>query len=367
MNNEQQFQTPINNEPQPIVPTPEMPVEPIVSETPAEQPVAPITPATPTAPEVSNVSPVQPAPQKKKIPVVAVVIAAVALISISGTAVAFVLIQASINKNNSNSNTASSLTGSCGRTAKYEDLTFEQAYSFKKTVIGDVNCNAKALTGDKDVVLGRERDYFTLLYSYSDPSEINDIANKSTLNMNRDEIKIDFEIIQKEHYAIVKGDKRGSSNEEEHIGNGIIFDKKYVDIYDSDPSEIGEVVKIKFTNFDEDWIKKAVILMRVAQREHESIYDYVLTDEGDNYKITTYNIGIGYDVENYNANKLKYTLTKYEAYFTVDKSTGFFKIARTRDGNGRFQNIKTWKLTEEQNEEMAKLSGLNYTTDRLNL
>ena len=368
MDNDQPYQAPNSGEPQPISPAPEATVEPIAPETSAEQPMAPAAPTTPTAPavtEVNNVSPVQPAPQKKQIPVVAIIIAAVAFLAIAGTAVAFVLIRASTNKN-SNNNETSSLTGSCGRTAKYEDLTFEEAYSFKKTVLNDPDCNAQALANDEDLVTSNKNDIYRLLYSYSNPSEINSIANDSVMNLRDDGQTIDFEIIQKEHYAIVKGDKKGSPHDN-HITNGIIFDKKYVNYYDSDPDKIGQIDKIEFTNFDEDWIKKAAILMRIASNEQGSIYDYVLTDEGDNYKITTRNIGMGLDAENSSANKLKYTLTKYEAYFTINKTTGTFESVKVRDSGGRFNTTKTWELAEEQNEEMAKLSGLNYTTDRLNL
>lgn len=236
----------------------------------------------------------------------------------------------------------------------FDELTKEDAYEWLNILYHDKNCAVENLLNDDDdfILDDNMNDGIHILYSYSDTSDIQKIAN-ADLFLNPNQEDVTFDILEKEHFAIVRDNSREScKNDSCYIG--VIFDKNYANYY-GEIKQSGDISyyenHFSITNFDKDWIKTVLDIFN-SESFLQGVYDSSIEFDGTNYIYTTHNLGVGIDLtatadQTLAPHQAPQAINLYETKTIIDPSGAITKVPLTESGD--FMNVvKAFSLTDEE-------------------
>ncbi len=248
----------------------------------------------------------------------------------------------------------------CNNKPAFDKITKEVAVAYLKASHEDRNCSVKQLVSDEDFRLKDDKDHFKLLYSYEDTIEIEKIVKDGVMFLyedDEDKGNIPLDIKQKDHYAIVKKQNAGKGD---YNYVGVIFDKQFVSfgqVIEKEKDSTSYSEELNFKNTSKDWVEKAMGMIAASITYSASAYGYDLQENDNEYIYTVQYIGMGLDALSYdpaNPTDMDYQLNTYTEKYTIDKKTGELERQRNSDDSGYYENIKHFKLTDEEIQELSK-------------
>lgn len=306
-----------------------------------------ISPAPPTAPAPMPYT--APTPKKSKKPLI-----------IAGVAVILLLIGVSVTVSLLLSNKSSEeKDDTVLTTARFEDMTKEQAFAFFKKYYGK-NYMPKGLVDEKMKLKDGLKAY-NLLLSYENEADIPKIANESTMNLYRDEtypLEQRFNVEKaSDLYSIVTATDKIPADTDEIRYLGICFNKEYVDYRDVEETDSDGSVSVDrsltLKKIDKETAEKVLKIYATTEIYGRTIHSYALEESDNAYKIKVNLIGVGVTSLSASAD---HTLNTYYMAWSIDKKTGDLDAVFVRPADySRNFVINSYKLSDDEYNELFKI------------
>ena len=367
--------------------TPEAP-ETSASETTQPTPVETPKPEEPEAQKSEEPPKNAPKPKnanKKKISKKLIIIIIVAIIIIASAITCFLLLQKPEEKSTNTNKPSTSFEdirekyapkNCASRDSKdYFTLTKEEAYDFaSQRTEESFNCVRAYLSGNDDDFYVEAKDDFILLYSYSDISDVQDIIDSYDYCImqyygcyddyddeeeGEEKAKIEYDIIEKDHYAIVRNKTRDDCTHKNLCMIGISFDKKYFDYSQTNSKKrryLSSGTQKIMKSRDEEWMKKALNLLLLSDDDLRTYPDYIystnLVFDGTNYIYQGLNIAVRYDSDIVPIEKgIYYALQLYYNNILINAKTGEVEEADQSHYYGDLLN--SFPLTKKESNALS--------------
>lgn len=233
-----------------------------------------------------------------------------------------------------------------------------------KDYVGDEITDSVILDGDTIV------SDLKLVYSYDTLDELNQIAKKkyggSLLDYN-DVSEDSYEIKEYDYYAIVKPNRIKGATSCDHgyfedCDSLLSFKREYVDYLKEEVASSSFSDVAYFNTRDPEIVDR---LLRVwtfftsvgFYGGHGNIYDYSFEEQDDQFVLTVYYVGVGLNLEKYQADENfddvdNYAINLFLKKYTVDKSSGGLGVELF--GDSPIQVVKSLPLTKNEAESLLE-------------
>lgn len=226
--------------------------------------------------------------------------------------------------------------------------------------------NESGLIVDSAILPSENESDTTLLYSYSDDSEILEIAmnsmNNLDIELSSNNIKIER---ANDYYSIISIDQDIVDCKELTFSSchkGVSFNKKFLDYRKEEmPTEYGGISTneiVTFTNTDKESIGEVLpiliyLFLQPGDETRSNVYDYSLEELANNYTVKVSKIGVGMNMKNlrkatgnnyYNA--FSPAINLYSFSYSIDKNTGEVSSIKNEDGSVR-DIVNSFNLTSD--------------------
>jgi hypothetical protein len=192
--------------------------------------------------------------------------------------------------------------------------------------------------------------FFVDSYSVSDESNMENFFRKKRISIKDKDLEIAKDPAGTFHLAIYSSEYSGPQQNKEIIVL-VSLNKTYVNLRDETVGNSTNTVTT-FNKLDRESIQKTTSLMVYVYSYARGLYDYSLTEEGNDFIFTYHSVTYGADWGSMISGSIKYQINLVEEKVRISKTTKDFQWI-TNDTGGRKTVLKSFNLSDEDNQKLS--------------